>query len=99
MSTKNKIIEYLERENADEVPVVITGIEIEKIDSEHLLSGLRMLRELRKEGKIDYIVISRSKSLYKIWLNNDFEFAVTEGIPKEITNLPQYINFNGLDKD
>jgi len=50
----------------DNVGQVIRGDKIERIDSEHPMSGTRMLRYLKQEGWIDYEVIDRSGSKYRI---------------------------------
>lgn len=42
------------------------GFYIERANAKHQLSGLRKMRELRQEGKINYIVTNRRKSRYKL---------------------------------
>ena len=55
----------------EQVNRLLSGVTIERIDKKHPLSGLRMLRELKKQGWIDYDVVDRARSIYFItWVRS-----------------------------
>ena len=61
-TVKGKLYVFL----SNMVGEVVNGKTIEEIDPSHKLSGLQRLRELRKEGLIDYECINPQKSQYLI---------------------------------
>ena len=45
---------------------LVRGVQLERIDPKHPLSGLRRLRALRKDGYVNYNVHDRNRSIYEI---------------------------------
>ena len=65
-SVKSSVMKFMKNAVNRRKLKTFTGVEVEFVNSDHPLSGLRTLRKLRESNVLDYIVVDRSKSLYRL---------------------------------
>ena len=66
LTIKHNIMRFMKNTVGRRKSGSFKGIEVESVDSLHPLSGLRTLRKLREQNVLDYTVIDRRRSLYRL---------------------------------
>jgi len=65
-SVKSSVMKFMKTAVNRRKAKTFTGVEVESVNQAHPLSGLRTLRKLRENNVLNYVVVDRRKSLYRL---------------------------------
>ena len=66
LSVKNTVMQFMKNTVNRRKNKTFNGVEVESVNPKRSLSGLRTLRKLREQNVVDYTVIDRRRSLYRL---------------------------------